>query len=79
MFEFLRADNSCAIQLIKLAAEVTETNKKYNKYRVARETELIYNGKEYYVARNWGKNSAKNFASKITDKFPSITYELHTD
>lgn len=78
-FEFLRADNTCAFQLLKLGSEVTETNKKYNKYRVSREAELIYEDKEYYVARNWGKESAEAFASKITDKFPEITYKLHQD
>ena len=78
-FEFLRADNTCAFQLLKLGSEVTETNKKYNKYRVSREPELIYDSKEYYVARNWGKESAEIFAKKISDKFPSITYKLHTD
>lgn len=77
--DFLRADNTCAFQLLKLESEVTETNKKYNKYRVAREPELIYSDKGYYVARNWGKESAEVFATKITDRFPAIKYKLHTD
>lgn len=79
IFEFLRADNTCAFQLIKLESEVTETNKKYNKYRVSKDPELIYDGDEYYVARNWGSGSAKRFADKIAAKFPAITYKLHTD
>jgi len=78
-FEFLRTDNTCAFQLLKMVSEVTETNKKYNKYRVSRDPELIFNGKEYYVARNWGKESAEAFASKVSNKFPSITYKLHSD
>lgn len=79
VFEFLRADNTCAFQLLKQESEVTETNKKYNKYRVSREPELIYEGKEYYVARNWGSGSAERFASKVTDQFPAITYKQHQD
>lgn len=79
VFEFLRADNTCAFQLIKLESEVTETNKKYNKYRVSRAPELIYGGREYYVARNWGKESAEVFAHKITERHPEITFELHSD
>ncbi|MDO6445458.1 type I restriction-modification system subunit M N-terminal domain-containing protein [Colwellia sp. 1_MG-2023] len=79
VFEFLRSDNTCSFPLIKLESEVTETNKKYNKYRVSRDPELVYDGKEYYVARNWGKESAETFTSKITDKFPAITYKLHQD
>lgn len=79
IFEFLRADNTCAFQLIKLESEVTETNKKYNKYRVSKDPELIYDGDEYYIARNWGSGSAKRFADKITAKFPSVTYKVHAD
>ncbi|GLT18096.1 hypothetical protein GCM10007938_18740 [Vibrio zhanjiangensis] len=79
VFEFLRADNTCAFQLLKLESEVTETNKKYNKYRVSREPELIYDGQEYYVARNWGKESAQAFANKISARFPEITYSQHSD
>lgn len=79
VFEFLREDKSCTFQLLKLESEVTETNKKYNKYRVSREPELIYDNNEYYVARNWGKESAESFANKITSQFPLITYRLHSD
>lgn len=78
-FEFLRSDTSCAFQLIKLASEVSETNKKYNKYRVTRDPELIYGGQEYYMARNWGKDNVKVFTSKITAHFPAITYQVHAD
>ncbi|MEI6894353.1 MAG: hypothetical protein V5789_06910 [Colwellia sp.] len=78
-FEFLREDKTCTFQLLKLESEVSETNKKYNKYRVSRDPELIYDSNEYYVARNWGKGSAATFANKITSKFPSITYKLHAD
>ena len=79
VFEFLRADNTCAFQLLKLESEVTETNKKYNKYRVSREPELIFEGQEYYVARNWGKDNAEAFSKKMSLRFPEITYELHSD
>ena len=78
-FEFLREDKSCTFQLLKLESEVTDTNKKYNKYRVSRDPELIYDNNEYYVARNWGKESAEAFANKVTSKFPCVTYKLHTD
>ncbi len=78
-FEFLREDKTCTFQLLKLESEVTETNKKYNKYRVSREPELIYDSNEYYVARNWGKESAEAFANKVTSKFPSVTYKLHAE
>ncbi|MDA8621446.1 hypothetical protein N9L48_02265 [Psychrosphaera sp.] len=78
-FKLLRDDTTCAFQLLKLGSEVTETNKKYRKYRVTREPELIYNGQEYYVARNWGKESAAQFAHKISLAFPQVTFELHKD
>jgi hypothetical protein len=75
----LHEDKSCTFQLLKLESEVTDTNKKYNKYRVSRDSELIYDSNEYYVARNWRKESAEIFANKITSKFPSVTYKLHAD
>lgn len=65
--------------MLKLESEVSETNKKYNKYRVSRDPELNYDGNDYYVARNWGKESAEVFANKVTTKFPLITYKLHAD
>ena len=79
VFDFLREDNSCNFQLLKLESEVTEANRKYNKYRVSRDPELIYDDLEYYVARNWGKESARNFAGKITARFPDITYSVHSN
>ena len=78
-FEFLREDKTCTFQLIKMKSEVSETNKKYNKYRILRDPELVYGGQEYYVARNWGKESAAAFANKISAKFSMITYHLHTN
>jgi len=78
-FEFLREDKTCTFQLLKMKSEVSETNKKYNKYRILRDPELVYGEQEYYVARNWGKESAAAFVNKISAKFPMITYHLHTN
>jgi hypothetical protein len=78
-FEFLREDNSCRKQLLKTEKEMSDTEIQYKKYRVTKEPELIYDGKEYYVARNWGKGSAARFANKVTSKFPLITYKLHAE
>lgn len=75
-FDFLREDNSCRKQLLKVKGEMSDTEVQYKKYRVSKDPELIY---EYYVARNWGSGSAKRFTDKITAKFPSITYKLHVD
>jgi hypothetical protein len=78
-FEFLREDNSCRKQLLKVKDEMSNTEVQYKKYRVSKDPELIYEGDEYYVARNWGSGSAKRFADKITAKFSAVTYKLHTD
>ncbi|MEZ7189440.1 hypothetical protein NO991_16455 [Pseudoalteromonas sp. DY56-GL22] len=78
-FEFLREDNSCRKQLLKMKDEMSDTEVQYKKYRVLKDPELIYEGDEYYVARNWGSGSAKRFADKVTAQFPSITYKLHAD
>jgi hypothetical protein len=78
-FDFLRQDNSCSFQLLKTKSEITDNEVKYRRYRVSREPELIYDDGEYYIARNWGKESAEAFANKISSKFNLITYKLHQD
>lgn len=79
VFEFLRNDTTCAFQLLKMEHEVTETNKKYSKYRVTKDPELIFDNNEYYVARNWGKDNTQNFIQKVTKRFPNISFEIHTN
>lgn len=72
VFQFLREDTSCRFRLIKLESEVTETERKYRKYRVNNPPELIYSGEEYYVARNWGVDNVGIFIQKFEEEFPSI-------
>lgn len=78
-FEFLREDKTCNLPLLKMKVEVTAINEKYGKYRVSRSPEFIYDGKEYYVVRNWKKESAKTFADKVSAKFPLVTYQLNAE
>lgn len=77
LLSFLRADKSCHFQLIKQSEEITWVENK--KYRVNNPAELFYNGKKYFVARNWGKvngiDNTINFIKKITSKIPKITYD----
>jgi hypothetical protein len=75
-FDFLRNDKSCSFQLLKMKTEVKKTEEKYKKYRVSKEAELLFVGNEYYVARNWGKESAERFANKMEKRFPEITYSI---
>jgi plasmid stabilization system protein ParE len=62
-----------------MKSEVTANEEKYSKYRVSRDAEVQYCNQDYYVARNWGKENAKAFADKISDKFQSVTYQLHAE
>ena len=77
IFNFLREDKSCSFQLLKLKEELTETEKKYRKYRVNNEPELFWENKGYYIARNWGKDNIQNLIKKFTQKFPSLKYKVH--
>ncbi len=72
VFQFLRKDTSCRFKLIKLEDEVTETERRFRKYRVNSSPELYYSGKEYYVARNWGIDNVEQFIQKFESKFPKI-------
>jgi hypothetical protein len=78
VFDFLRKDKTCSFTLIKRIEEITETEKKYGKYRVNNPPELIFNNNEYYVARNWGKLNTEKFIKKISKKFSDLKYENHT-
>jgi len=79
VFNYLREDKSCSFQLLKKSVEVTSTEKKYRKYRVNQEPELVFDGEGYYVARNWGVGNVEGFILKIKQRFPEIDYEQFED
>jgi hypothetical protein len=77
VFSFLREDKSCSFQLVRKKQEViTETE--FKKYRVHNPPELIHEGENYWVARNWGKvngiDNTERFIEKIARRFPQIKY-----
>lgn len=76
VFNFLREDMSCSFKLLKLQAEMTETEKRYSKYRFNREPEIIYSDQAFYVARNWGVNNVQSFINKVQTKFPDILFTV---
>jgi hypothetical protein len=73
-FEFLRTDTSCSFQLLKIQEEMTDTEKRYSKYRYNKAAELTYQDNGYYVARNWGVNNVQKFIDKIEEKFPDVRF-----
>lgn len=75
-FQFLRNDTSCSFQLLKTEDEVTDTERKYSKYRVASAPEVNYCEKGYYVARNWGIGNIKGFIDRMTQRFPQLSYSI---
>ncbi len=74
VFEFLRNDKSCSFKLLKLREEMTETETRYSKYRFNKEPELMYEGKGYYIVRNWGVNNISKFIDKMEKRFPNISF-----
>ncbi|MDW2109002.1 hypothetical protein [Vibrio sp. 2089] len=74
-FKFLRHNKTCSFQLLKKLDEIKGTEDKYKKYRAHREPELSYQGDEFYVARNWGRDNTSRFISEIHDKFPMLKFE----
>ncbi len=77
IIKYLRKDKSCSFLLLKKKEEFTETEIKYRKYRTNDSPELIYNGEEFYVARNWGIGNIHKLINKFTDKFPGLEYETN--
>jgi hypothetical protein len=76
VFELLRNDTSCSFQLLKKADEVTDTERKYSKYRVSGEPEIEHEGVGYYVARNWGIGNISGFINRMIERFPTLSYEI---
>lgn len=79
VIEFLREDTSCSFKLLKLPEEMTETEKRYSKYRFNNPPELIYSDQGFYVARNWGINNIQRFIDKIQGKFTNINFTVSSD
>ena len=76
IFEFLRDDQSSSFKLLKLLEEMTDTEKRYSRYRHTREPELFFEGKGYYIARNWGVGNTPGFIKKMQYKFSTLEYSL---
>ena len=79
VFALLRDDTSCSFRLLKLPEEISDTEKQYTKYRYRQEPELTFEGKGYYIARNWGSGSAKKFIAKMELAFPGLKYSSSGD
>lgn len=71
-FAFLRNNKSCRVPLLKTESEITESEKKYGKYRFKHDPELIYGGEDFYIARNWSVNGAARFTEAIATQFPNV-------
>jgi hypothetical protein len=75
-FESLRTDKSSGFQLLKRKEEISETERKYKKYKHESAPELTFKEEEYYVIRSWGINNIGKFISFIEEKFPGVKYEI---
>jgi hypothetical protein len=71
-FSRLRGDRSSAFQLLKKESEITETEQKYNRYRVGREEPLMFQGTPYHVSGNWGENNIPRFQEFLEQNFPQV-------
>jgi hypothetical protein len=78
VFKFLADDKSCSFHLLKTADQMTDNEKKYCRYRYKNEPELIHQGVDYYVARNWGIGNIDVFIKKLQDRFPELRYVIET-
>jgi len=77
IINYLKEDKSCSFLLLKKKKDFTETEIKYRKYKTNDAPELIFNGEEFYVARNWGIGNIHKLINKFTDKFPGLEYETN--
>lgn len=77
IINYLKEDKSCSFHLLKKKEDFTETEIKYRKYKTNDPPELIFNGEEFYVARNWGIGNIYKLINKFIDKFPRLEYETN--
>lgn len=75
-FNFLKKDKSCTHNLLKTTEEILDYEIKYSRYRIKNEPEIIFEGKGYYVARNWGAKSTDVFIKKMKKKFKNLDYDI---
>ncbi len=75
VFDFLRADKSCGHALLKTLGDMTDTEKKYSRYRFKQDPEIYYDNQGYYIARNWGVNNIQGFIDAIHQRFSNIKIE----
>ncbi len=78
VFALLQEDTSCSFKLLKQQDEMTETEKRYTKYRHTREPEFFHKGESYYIARNWGVGNTPKFIEKMEKAFPSLKFSSDT-
>lgn len=74
VFKLLRDDTSCSFRLLKQPDEMTETEKRYTKYRYRQDPEFTYEGQGYYIARNWGVGNTPKFIAKMEREFSGLKY-----
>ena len=53
---------------------MTETERRYSKYRFNRDPELTVDGQGYYIARNWGVSNTPKFIEKMEVLFSGLKY-----
>ncbi len=76
VFEELRNDKSSRIQLLKKEEEISESERKYNKYGVGIRPAVVYNKSQYYVSRNWGDCNLPRFQEFLKNAKLSNHIEL---
>lgn len=71
-FSRLKADRSSAFPLLKQGAEITDNERKYNRYRERSVEPLMYQGVGYYVSGNWGEDNIPKFQIFLKQTFPRV-------
>ncbi len=76
-FKYLMENKSCSHNLLKTRDEILDYEIKYNRYRTNNEPEINFNGKDYFIARNWDKKNTQVFIDEMKKKFVDLDYEIH--
>jgi hypothetical protein len=75
IINILKEDKSTGFSFLKEVGDLTENERKHNRYGSSdRLPDLQFEGKDYFISRNWGQKNVIKFLDKMKAYFPELSY-----
>jgi len=77
LVEILKEDKTTHFCFLKEVVDLTEGEKKYNRYGSwDRAPDLHFEGREYFITRNWGQSTVLKFLEKMKEIISGLSYSI---